>query len=81
MISTNFSCGYPGGSHCEGSLIKALLILYFWDIIYNPEIVVRGSFVSKWQSAPLDFFTRYFYENRKDAIDARLLQIGNNFDH
>ncbi|ERL88395.1 hypothetical protein D910_05781 [Dendroctonus ponderosae] len=69
------TCGYPAGSHCEGSLIKALLILYFWDIIYNPEIVVRGSFISKWQSAPLDFFTRYFYENRKGAIDMRLMQI------
>ncbi|KAH1024948.1 fanconi-associated nuclease 1 isoform X3 [Dendroctonus ponderosae] len=74
-------CGYPAGSHCEGSLIKALLILYFWDIIYNPEIVVRGSFISKWQSAPLDFFTRYFYENRKGAIDMRLMQIETVFSH
>lgn len=68
-----FRHGFPGGEHCEGSLAKALIMLYFWDIIYNPN--VPGTFISTLQVAPLDFCTPYFYENRKKEIEARLEQI------
>ncbi|XP_066151797.1 fanconi-associated nuclease 1-like [Euwallacea fornicatus] len=67
--------GYPQGEHCEGSLVRSLLILYFWDIIYNPTKHIPGTFISKLQSAPLDMFSSYFYQNRKDCIDERLKEI------
>ncbi|KAL1489152.1 hypothetical protein ABEB36_014093 [Hypothenemus hampei] len=72
------SIGYPEGEHCEGSFIKALLMLYFWDIIYE-ENCVPGIFISPLQRAPLDMFTKYFYENRKKAIDERLTDIENRW--
>ncbi|CAH1118974.1 unnamed protein product [Phaedon cochleariae] len=68
-------CGYSDGRHCEGSLIKATFTLFFWDIIYNPEKVVPGTFLSKIQYVPLDMYTTYFYQNRKHAIDKRLKEI------
>lgn len=68
--------GYPGGEHCEGSLVCALLMLFFWDIIYNPIKPIPGTFISKLQVAPLDMFTSYFYSNRKEAFDKRLEEIG-----
>ncbi|XP_066246295.1 fanconi-associated nuclease 1-like [Euwallacea similis] len=67
--------GYPKGEHCEGSLVRILLILYFWDITYNPTKHIPGTFISKLQSAPLDMFSSYFYQNRKDCINERLRQI------
>jgi len=51
-------------------------MLYFWDIIYNPEIVIPGTFISKLQIAPLDMFTRYFYEKRQEPIHRRLMELG-----
>ncbi|XP_050295529.1 fanconi-associated nuclease 1-like [Anthonomus grandis grandis] len=67
--------GFTGGEKCEGSLVRGLMILVFWDIIYEPQIAIPGSFVSKFQKAPLDFMTPYFFENRKEAINVRLKEI------
>ncbi|CAG9815462.1 unnamed protein product [Phaedon cochleariae] len=68
-------CGYSDGTHCEGSLIKATFTLFFWDIIYNPDKVVPGTFLSKIQNVPLDMYSTHFYGNRKHAIDRRLKEI------
>nr|XP_023018348.1 fanconi-associated nuclease 1-like [Leptinotarsa decemlineata] len=71
--------GYTNGMHCEGSLIKATFTLFFWDLIYNPEILVPGTFISKYQQVPLDMTTPYFYTNRKEVIDKRLRDIGSDW--
>ncbi|KAG5890542.1 hypothetical protein JTB14_028293 [Gonioctena quinquepunctata] len=72
-------CRYTGGVHCEGRLIKASFTLFFWDLIYNPETIVPGTFLSKRQSIPLDMMTTYFYTNRKNAIDQRLHDIASRW--
>lgn len=72
-------CGYPSGEHCEGSIILATFTLFFWDIIYNPDIVVPGTFLSRYQECPLDMYTTYFYVNRKELIDKRLSDLAKNW--
>ncbi|XP_076258480.1 fanconi-associated nuclease 1-like [Rhynchophorus ferrugineus] len=66
--------GYQG-FHCENSLIHALFMLFFWDIIYSPPRNIPAIFVSSIQTGPLDIFTEYFYDNRKRSFEERLLQI------
>ena len=65
--------GFPDGEHCEGNLIIASFCLLFWDIIY--EDYVKGTFVSKVQSAPLDMYSSHFYKNRERRIKRRLSDI------
>lgn len=72
-------CGYTDGKHCEGSLIHALFALFFWDIIYDPDPPVPGTFLSNIQHMPLDMTTPYFYSNRKDLIDKRLDKISHTW--
>ncbi|CAG9767095.1 unnamed protein product [Ceutorhynchus assimilis] len=67
--------GYIAGDHSEGAHIHQLLMLYFWDIFYNVEELVECVFISKLQNAPLDIFSEYFYDNRKESIDKRLKEI------
>lgn len=75
------NCGYTDGKHCEGTIIHALFTLFFWDIIYNPDPPVPGSFISEIQQVPLDMKTPYFYTNRKFLIDKRLEDISTKWDH
>lgn len=72
-------CGYTDGRHCEGALIHALFTLFFWDIIYDPDPSVPGTFLSKVQQVPLDMETQYFYLNRKVLIDQRLKEIASDW--
>lgn len=72
-------CGYTDGRHCEGAIIQSLFALFFWDIIYNPDPPVPGTFLSKIQQVPLDMKTSYFYLNRKCLIDKRLEQISSEW--
>ncbi|CAH0563505.1 unnamed protein product [Brassicogethes aeneus] len=64
---------YEDGAHCEGYLFQATYCLFFWDLIYEHH--VPGTFISKYQTVPLDFYSIKFYENRRDVIDERLKQI------
>ncbi|KAJ8932030.1 hypothetical protein NQ314_015003, partial [Rhamnusium bicolor] len=74
--------GYTDGRHCEGSLIKATFTLFFWDIIYSVKDIIPGTFVIKnMQSEPLDMNTKYFYLNRKEAINQRLKEIESEWSH
>lgn len=73
-------CGYTDGRHCEGTIIHALFALLFWDIIYDPDPPVPGTFLSDIQQIPLDMKSPYFYTNRKCLIDKRLQDISSQWD-
>ncbi|KAK3548646.1 hypothetical protein QTP70_015930 [Hemibagrus guttatus] len=60
--------GFDQGIHGEGSTFSTLFGLLMWDIVYmNVSDVFRTSY----QTCPLDLYTDCFYENRKEAIEAR----------
>lgn len=70
--------GYPFGLHAEGSVIRTLIGLLYWDIIFLHTPKERSVFRSKYQSAPLDLFTgeqAYFFSARCDEISARSNEI------
>ncbi|KAM8974336.1 fanconi-associated nuclease 1 [Pelodytes ibericus] len=62
--------GFDQGIHGEGSTFCTLYGLLMWDIIFMEGIpdVFRNSY----QAYPLDLYTDYFFENRKEAIVTRL---------
>ncbi|KAL7334981.1 hypothetical protein PS15p_200529 [Mucor circinelloides] len=62
------------GLHCENGVIRMIMVLLFWDIIFAP---IPGVFETPYQSEPLDLRTDAFYESRSDLINARLREIGN----
>ncbi|XP_059157699.1 fanconi-associated nuclease 1-like isoform X2 [Physella acuta] len=64
--------GFTSGVHAEGSILSALFMLFFWDIIYMP---LPDAFHSPFQMFPLDFYTESFYHRRSLAIESRLSQI------
>ncbi|NXV91563.1 FAN1 nuclease, partial [Calonectris borealis] len=65
--------GFDQGIHGEGSTFITLYGILMWDIIFMDNIpdVFRNSY----QTFPLDLYTDSFYENRRDAIEARLQQL------
>lgn len=65
--------GYEDEMHCEGGIIRATFMLFFWEHIY--ECYVPGTFISNYQTYPLDMYSRKFYLNRKHLIDYRLKEI------
>jgi len=69
MFLCNYLC-FVSGVHDEGSTIKSLFGLIFWDIIYKHP--VPDVFRSSYQQAPLDLQSGEFYRNRKERIDKRL---------
>lgn len=73
MYFTLFFCNYlcfVSGVHDEGSTVKSLFGLIFWDIIY--EHPVPDVFRSSYQQVPLDLRSGEFYRTRKEGIDKRL---------
>ncbi|XP_013812719.1 fanconi-associated nuclease 1 isoform X2 [Apteryx mantelli] len=65
--------GFDQGIHGEGSTFITLYGLLMWDIIFMDDI--PDVFRNCYQMFPLDLYTDSFYENRRDAIEARLLQL------
>ncbi|NXE74031.1 FAN1 nuclease, partial [Cochlearius cochlearius] len=65
--------GFDQGIHGEGSTFITLYGILMWDIVFMDDIpdVFRNSY----QTFPLDLYTDSFYENRRDAIEARLQQL------
>ena len=57
----------------ENKIIRALYFLLLWEEIFDDEIPLV--FQSKYQDAPLDFFEKDFYINRKNKIDQKLEKI------
>lgn len=64
--------GFPSRLHSEGSILRTLFGLLFWDIILAD---VPGAFETKYQSAPLDIVEDTFYQAREDLIETRLAEI------
>jgi Fanconi-associated nuclease 1 len=60
--------------HAEGSAVRVLFGLLFWDIIFAP---VPGAFETPFQSAPLDIAEETFLRARAPAIAARLVELEN----
>ncbi|KAF7986651.1 hypothetical protein HWV62_26482 [Athelia sp. TMB] len=63
--------GYKG-FHSEGSIVRTLFGLLFWDIIFAN---VPGAFETPYQSAPLDIAEDCFYHARENLIKNRLDEI------
>ncbi len=60
------------GAHVENFLLRSLLGLTFWDLVFQP---IPGAFLHGHQSAPLDWGDSWFYENRRTSIMHRLEEI------
>ncbi|XP_026783354.3 fanconi-associated nuclease 1 [Pangasianodon hypophthalmus] len=60
--------GFDQGIHGEGSTFSTLFGLLMWDIVFMNVLDV---FRTSYQTCPLDLYTDCFYENRKEAIEAR----------
>ncbi|GJJ12411.1 hypothetical protein Clacol_006653 [Clathrus columnatus] len=65
--------GYKG-YHTEGRILSTIYGLLFWDIIFSS---IPGAFETPYQTAPLDIMDAMFYSERRDAIDARIIDIRN----
>ncbi|NXG31173.1 FAN1 nuclease, partial [Dromaius novaehollandiae] len=65
--------GFDQGIHGEGSTFITLYGLLMWDIIFMDDI--PDVFRNCYQTFPLDLYTDSFYENRRDAIEARLQEL------
>lgn len=61
---------YTHGKHAETATLRTLFGLVFWDIIFDSS--VPNVFVDRFQTAPLDLQTDFFYQSRKEIIDAKL---------
>ena len=61
------------GLHREGTTVRMLFTLLFWDIIFMDGIV--NVFYSQFQTFPLDLFTDSFYTSRQEVIERRLIAI------
>ncbi|XP_015179797.1 PREDICTED: fanconi-associated nuclease 1-like [Polistes dominula] len=70
-VALNFyyNQGFNDGVHCEGALPVTLFYALFWEELFNIDI--PGTFMSLYQIAPLDLFTKDFYKNRKERIDMK----------
>lgn len=66
---------YTNGKHAETSTMHTIFGLIFWDILFEK---VPNVFIDRFQSAPLDLQTDFFYTNRKDLIDSKIKQIRND---
>ncbi|KAL0820383.1 hypothetical protein ABMA28_006272 [Loxostege sticticalis] len=72
-LSEYLSSGeFTNGMHWEGRIVTTMFFLLFWDIIYWKPPDCLGVFLTRFQKFPLDLFCKSFYENRRDAIEARL---------
>lgn len=64
---------FSNGLHGEGAVVNTVCGILFWDVIYDLE--VPDAFRGPHQATPLDLNYDDFYANRKESIDARILEI------
>eukprot|EP01084_Bolivina_argentea_P021051 39093_1 len=70
--------GNWNGIHCEGSIYRMIFSVFMWDIIFCDNI--SYVFQSKYQDAPLDMNTEWFYLNRKELIE-KYINIFSDFNN
>jgi Fanconi-associated nuclease 1 len=58
--------------HSEGSAVRVLYGILFWDIIFAP---VPGAFETPFQSAPLDLAEETFIYARENLVAQRLKEL------
>ncbi|EKX42013.1 hypothetical protein GUITHDRAFT_45708, partial [Guillardia theta CCMP2712] len=62
------------GIHCEGSPLRFLFSLLFWDVIFSSD--VPDAFLTPFQDAPIDLdFHPFFYKRREALILARIADL------
>jgi len=66
------------GLHREGTTVRTLFTLLFWDVMFTDGVV--DVFYSQFQTFPLDFFTDNFYASRRDMIEQRLVAVSEATD-
>jgi len=66
------------GVHGEGTTVRTLFTLLFWDIIFADGI--DDVFCSRFQTFPLDIYTDNFYTSRQAVIEQRLVSISESSD-
>ena len=72
VLNTNLNESYVIRYHSEGSIVRTIFGLLFFDIIFAS---IPGAFETPYQSAPLDIAEDSFYFARRDLIDRRLDEI------
>ncbi|RCV20463.1 hypothetical protein SETIT_4G057700v2 [Setaria italica] len=60
------------GTHSEGGIWMTIFGLLMWDVMFSD---IQDVFQSKFQTAPLDLETDYFYKSRKDLAESQLKKI------
>lgn len=60
------------GIHDEGSSLRFIFSLLFWEVIFAP---VEDVFQTPFQDRPLDFYTEAFFYSRKSPIERRLVEV------
>ncbi|XP_015588319.1 fanconi-associated nuclease 1 [Cephus cinctus] len=68
-----FSEGFSKGSHCEGSLPVLLFAVLCWEELY--EYSAPCAFLSSYQEAPLDLYTKHFYDIRSSLFEKKFKSI------
>jgi len=66
------------GLHREGTTVRTLFTLLFWDVIFTDGII--DVFYSQFQTNPLDLYTDNFYSSRREMIEQRLVVISESTD-
>ncbi|KAF0290605.1 Fanconi-associated nuclease 1 [Amphibalanus amphitrite] len=73
LALSHYSSRYSEGVHREGAPTVTLFALLFWDLLYSAE--VPDSFRSAYQTLPLDLNSPAFLERRREAVEARLVEL------
>jgi len=72
IIARRFYSRLGTCSYCENQLVNGVLGLFIWDIIFYS---LTEAFYNPFQSAPSDFYTTDFLENRRELLDTRFEEL------
>ena len=67
--------GWPNAIHCESTIYRLIFTVFMCEELFASQSVVDGVFHHRYQSAPLDLNTPFFYLARKEGIERRVQWI------